>query len=113
MYKNSSDKVGNIERLSRKQCAASCCSTIGCTHYQESPDKGCFHNDNTTDPSAIRCDEYLYQYTGGYKIRTKDDNTAVTTKDTSAIVYPPKNTSVIIIDKSKTKKALRQQTPSK
>ena len=100
MYKNSSDKVGSIERLSRKQCAASCCSTIGCTHYQESPDKGCFHNDNTTNPSDIKCEDYLTQYTGGYKIRLRDPDIV-----SSA---PPKNSSVIILDKSRAKKALRQ-----
>ena len=103
MYKNSSDQVGSMERLSRKQCAASCCSTNGCTHYQESPDKGCFHNDNTTDSSMIRCDEYVSQYTGGYKIKFKE-------KELNGLV-PPKNSSVIFIDKKKTKKALRETTP--
>jgi len=100
MYKNSSDKVGSMERLSRKQCAASCCSTNGCTHYQESPDKGCFHNDNRTNSRMIQCDEYVSQYTGGYKIKLKNNELMN--------VAPPKNSSVIFIDKKKNK-ALREK----
>ena len=107
MYKNSSDEVGSMERLSRKQCAASCCSTAGCTHYQEAPDKGCFHNDNKSNPQNIKCDEYLSQYTGGFKVNKRDYELFKT--------EPSKNTSVIIIDKSKvrTQKSLRSMSRQK
>ena len=67
-YRNKTDRVGNIERLSRKQCAASCCATIGCTHWQELPDRGCFHNDKYSKEKVI-CESYQSIYSGGTKKR--------------------------------------------
>ena len=97
MYRNSTDKVGSFERLSRKQCAASCCSTVGCTHWQEQADNGCFHNDKSS--GRVKCDDYVSIYTGGKK--------AVKTSP-AEMLFQTRNSSIIMIERNK-KKTMRQQ----
>jgi hypothetical protein len=87
-YRNKTDTVGTLERLSRKQCAASCCATPGCTHWQELSEKGCFHNDKNL--ATVQCEAYQALYTGGIK------KNLVQILPTDILV---KNSSVIILDR--------------
>jgi len=92
-YRNKSDPVGSLQRLSRKQCAASCCATVGCTHWQELPEKGCFHNDVKRPAEKIKCEDYQTTYIGG--IKKKQPMEKLPTD------YLVKNSSVIILDKKR------------
>ena len=67
MLFNKLENKKNGGRMSRKACAKSCCNTEGCTHWQELPDRGCFHNDNTTRRKLVHCETYQGTFLGGRK----------------------------------------------
>ena len=54
-------------RMGARGCSRTCCQTEGCSHWQELPDRGCYHNNNETKESTIHCEQYTGKFFGGRK----------------------------------------------
>ena len=56
---------GDGGRMGAHGCSRTCCQTEACTHWQELPDRGCYHNNKETP--NVHCEKYTGNFVGGRK----------------------------------------------
>ena len=56
---------GDGGRMGAHGCSRTCCQTEACTHWQELPDRGCYHNNKETP--NVHCETYTGNFIGGRK----------------------------------------------